>query len=248
MIIGENLTPRILARQLLPLWTTATPFTPPGAAAPLPLVMIDEETLAKGLLMYNQFYIPVPAMTKWQSGLRLPLPVEIDEATGMATLNPTLIQNLANTFDPAQMPLLDSHAAATAAPAAATLRQDAADFLARNTTAMARGLHLGARAQTNAVAERPFIQEVLRQLGAGAFDVALAFMDGLVNRVVSLLAVQRDGAAILAEIQTALGAAPATLSAAAAGQPGPGQPHAGVSSSGGGRAAAHGPAHARRRR
>jgi hypothetical protein len=73
-------------------------------------------------------------------------------------------------------------------------------------------MHLGARAVTNALAELPFIREVFRQLGAGGFDVALQFMDSLVNREIELLAAQRDGAAILAEIQTALGAAPAAVS------------------------------------
>ncbi|HSL68853.1 MAG TPA: DUF4157 domain-containing protein, partial [Longimicrobiales bacterium] len=35
VIIGANLTPRIMARELLPLWTTATPFTPPGGGPPV---------------------------------------------------------------------------------------------------------------------------------------------------------------------------------------------------------------------
>jgi hypothetical protein len=76
VIIGENLSLRRLARQLLPLWITATPFTPPGAAAPLPLDIITEDELAQGLLVYNQTYLPVPAMTNWRSGFRFPLPVK----------------------------------------------------------------------------------------------------------------------------------------------------------------------------
>ena len=213
VIIGENLTLRTLARQLLPLWTTATPFTPTGAAAPLPLDVITEEELAQGLLVYNQYYLPVPAMTNWRSGLRFPLPVEIDTTTGVATLNPTQIKQLAGAFAPAWMPFLDRQATATAAPPAATVQADVTAFLARETTARARGIHLGTRALTNAVAELPFIRETFRQLGAGAFEVALAFMDNLVNRQIELLAAQRDGAAILAEIRTALGAAPAVLTA-----------------------------------
>ncbi len=78
---------------------------------------------------------------------------------------------------------------------------------------MVRGRHLGARALTNAVAELPFIRETFRQLGAASFDVALEFMDNLVNREISLLAAQRDGAAMLALIRTALAAAPAAPSA-----------------------------------
>lgn len=213
VIIGENLTLRTLARQLLPLWTTATPFTPPGAAAALPLDIIIEDELAQGLLVYNQYYLPVPAMTNWRSGLRFPLPVEIDETTGVATLHPLQIRGLASAFDPAWAPLLDLRASATAAPSAATLQADVTDFLARETTTLGRGIHLGARALTNARAELPFIQEVFRQLGSGAFDVALAFMDNLVNREIELLCAQQGGAAIIAEVYLALTPAPATLTA-----------------------------------
>src|SRR5262249_47922194 len=100
VIIGEGLSLRMLARQLLPLWVTATPFTPPGAAAPVPLTLISEEELARGLLVYNQTYLaalalPAPAMSGWRAGLRLPLPVEIDEASGVGTVNPDLIRALA---------------------------------------------------------------------------------------------------------------------------------------------------------
>ena len=213
VIVGENVTPRVLARMLLPLWTTATPFTPPGATAPNPLDVIDEEILARGLLVYNQYYLPVPAMTRWRAGLRVPLPVEID-AGGIATLHPTLIRNLAGAFDAAWTPLLESSTAATVAPPAATLAADVTAFLAAEPTADGRGIAMGARAETNAVAELPFIREVFRQLGAAGFEVALAFMDHLVNREIELLAAQRDGAAILAEVRTALGLAPATPTAA----------------------------------
>jgi hypothetical protein len=86
--------------------------------------------------------------------------------------------------------------------------------MAHEPSALARGIVLGARAITNAVASRPFITEVFHQLGAGAFDVALVFMDNLVNHQTDLLASQRDGAAILAVIEAALNARPAVLSTA----------------------------------
>jgi hypothetical protein len=57
------------------------------------------------------------------------------------------------------------------------------------------------------------VREAFHQLGPSAFDVALAFMDNLVNREMSLLAAQADGVAILTEIRTALAAAPGVLSA-----------------------------------
>jgi hypothetical protein len=97
------------------------------------------------------------------------------------------------------------------APPAATLQTDVAALFALFTTARARGGQLGLRSVTNTVAALPFVQEAFRQLGAGGFDVALGFMESLIDREVLLLAAQRDGAAILTEIRTALAAAPATL-------------------------------------
>ena len=212
VIIGQNLTLRILAQQILPLWTTATPFTPPGAATPLPLAQITADDLARALAVYNQTYLPMPSMTRWQAGLRFPLPVEIDESTGVATLHPLQIQNLASAFDPTQEPLLDSGAQATAAPPAATLQTDVTAFLTQKPTALERGIHLGARALTNAMTTLPFLQEVFRQAGADSLEIALNFMDFLVNREIGILAAQRDGAAILAAVQGVLGTAPATPS------------------------------------
>jgi len=211
VIIGENLTPRTLARQILPLWTTATPFTPPGGVQ-VPLDVIDEETLAKGLLVYNQYYLPVPAMTAWRSGLRFPLPAEVDEASGIVTLHPTLIRNLATAFDVSWTPLLDSRATANTTPPAATLAADVAAFLVRESSALARGMHLAARSLTNAAAEMPFVEEVLNQVSqAERFEIALAFMDSLVNREVALLTSQNDGLLIIFLITNALANdAPAT--------------------------------------
>jgi hypothetical protein len=210
-IIGENMNLHTLALQLLPLWITATPFTPPGAAAPLPLDIITADELAKGLLVYNQYYYPVPAMTNWRSGFRLPLPIVIDEATGMGTLHPLQIRQLATAFDPAWLPLLDQRATGITAPAAATVQADVTAFLAQQITSTARGIHLGARALTNAVAELPFVRETFNQLGAASFDVALEFMNFLVNRQIAILASQMDGASILGEIMMALTHAPAVL-------------------------------------
>jgi hypothetical protein len=212
VIVGENLSLRTLAIELLPLWTTATPFTPPAAAAPLPLDIIDADELAQGLMAYNENYLPVPSMTRWRAGLRFPLPVDIDTTTGVATLHPLQIRALASAFQAAWTPLLDQRTGATVAPSAATLQADVATFLTTTTDALGRGIALNARALTNALAERPFVHEVLHQLGAGAFDVALAFMDNLVNREVDLLTSQRDGFEILMDISSALATPPATLS------------------------------------
>jgi len=214
VIVGENQTLHTLAIELLPLWLTATPFTPPGAAAPLPLDIITAEELARALLVFNQTYLPVPAMTRWRSGVRFPLPVRIDEATNTGILHPLNIRALASGFDVAWLPQLDQRAGSTAAPPAATVTADATAFLAATPDALGRGIALGARAVTNATLELPFIREVFNQLGATSFDVALQFMDNLVNREIDLLAAQTNGAAILAIIRTALAAAPAAPSTA----------------------------------
>jgi Domain of unknown function (DUF4157) len=211
VIVGENLTPRILARELLPLWTTATPFTPPSGGPAVPPGPLTEQQLAQGLLVYNQYYLVLPAMPNWRAGLRLPLPVEIDEVTGVATVNADVIRSLAASFDPAWMPALDQRAVSSAAQPAATVRADATAFLAGEPTARGRGVMLAARALTNAQVGLPLIREVFTQLGAGGVEVALAMMDELVNRDVSVLAAQRDGAAILAILQGALAGGPAGL-------------------------------------
>jgi hypothetical protein len=150
-------------------------------------------------------------MTGWKGGLRFPLPVEI-EPSGEAVVNKDLIQDMAGEFDPAWELLLDQAAATVAAPTAASLSQMAADFLAANADADERGIGLAVRAVTNPVEALPLAGAVFNQLGTASFDVALAFMDSVVNEEVALLASQRAGAGIIGVIRTALGNAPATLS------------------------------------
>ena len=214
VIVGENLTPRIMARELLPLWITATPFTPPAGGPVVLPGALTELQLAQGLLVYNQNYLGGPAMPNWRAGLNFPLPVEIEELTGLATVNLDVIRSLAASFDPAWTPALDQRATSSAAPPAATLTADVTAFLAAEPTALARGAHLAARAMTNAQVAVPFVRETFVQLGVGGVEVALQMLDWLVNREVSRLAAQRDGAAILGIVQGVLaGAAPAGLSA-----------------------------------
>ncbi|MBR0713548.1 DUF4157 domain-containing protein [Bradyrhizobium liaoningense] len=222
VIIGENMTLHLLSLELLPLWTTATPFTPPGAAAPLPLDIVTADQLAQALLVYNQTYLEVPpaqqppAMQKWRAGLRLPLPVEIDEATHVATVNPQTIIALAGAFDPAMAPVLQQRATATVAPSAAQIAVEVATFLRdpQFADATSRGITLGARALTSATAELPFIREVFRQLSAAdALGIAIAFLENFVQREWVLLASQRDGSAILRLFQASLNAAAPPLNA-----------------------------------
>jgi lysozyme len=216
VIVGRSMTLRRIAGLILPLWNSATPFMPPGSTTPFVTAPLTADELARGLLVYNRYYLrvlsqPAAAMTGWAGGLRFPLPVEID-ASGVATVNKDLIQNMATSFDATWESLLDQSASAVVAPTAANLSQAVADFLTTTPDTLARGIALSTRAVTNAVEARPFVLEALNLAAGGRFDVALAFMDSSVNLQISLLASQRDGAAILGGIRTALAAAPATLS------------------------------------
>jgi hypothetical protein len=214
VILGENMTMNRLAAQILPLWTTATPATPPGAAAPVPLEIVTADQLARALIAYNDLYLPVPDMTNWRAGLRLPLPVDVEEKTRIATVNPAQIKALASGFLPAWADTLTKPAAANAAPNPALVMVEAATFLGSETDALRRGIQLGARALANAVTARPFVQEVFRQLGAASFDVAFNFVDYLSDSEIGLLASQADGAAILTTVGAGLAAMPPNASQA----------------------------------
>lgn len=79
---------------------------------------------------------------------------------------------------------------------AADLTQSVTDFFTNEPSTTGCGIHLGARAVANAQDNREFILEAFNRAGSGAFDLALAFMDFLMNRDISILAAQAAGAAI----------------------------------------------------
>lgn len=220
VIVGRLTTIRELAQVLLPLWNSATPFTPSGGNAPVAFTPLTVDDLAKGLLAYNRYRLAIPpaavppVMTNWKIGMRFPLPIRIDSATNEGILHPDPIRSMAGTFDPAWSSLLDEFPAVLPAQPAAELTQAAADFLTNEPSATGRGIHLGARAVANAQDNREYVLEVFNQAGAGAFDIALAFMENLVNKDISLLAAQPAGAAILARIQALLSSPPATATPA----------------------------------
>lgn len=212
IIIGPNDTLRTIAQRLLPIWNSAQPFTPAGATTPRPVTQLAEEQLAKGLLVYNRHYLPVPSMAEWKVGLRFPLPIDVNQVTGERTLHPDLIAMWANTFEAAWLPLLSMTPAATAAPAQATLEQSVQAFLQENQTPTERGIQLAARAMRNTRETEPFIREVFRQAASEAFALALAFMDWIVTHQFDLLASQTGGQGIIAVIRSALANAPTNLS------------------------------------
>lgn len=209
VIVGQDLTPRSLARQLLPLWNSAIAAIPPGAppaivTARTPLTELE---LAQGLMVYNENFLTVPQMNNWRSGLNLPLPAEIDMSNGMATVNHLQIRALAGGFDPAWTPLLDMRATAVTPTPAATLTADVSTFLGNITDAFVRGLHLSTRASTNPVEAWPFIRETFRQLTAAAGrELAFGFMGNTMAPTITRLGDQLEGTRILAQIVTAIDA------------------------------------------
>jgi hypothetical protein len=129
--------------------------------------------------------------------------------TGQRTLHPDVIATWANTFDPAWTPLLDMTPAATVAPTRVALEQSVRTFLQDSQTSTARGIHLAARAVENAREAEPLVEEVFRQAGSEAFDLALAFMDSITIHQFDVLVSQTAGQGIINVIRDALATAPA---------------------------------------
>lgn len=216
VIVGENLTPRSLARQLLPLWNSAIAAIPPNAPPDVVTARtpLTEEEMAQGLMVYNRFFLTVPSMNNWRAGLNFPLPAEIDMNTGMTTVNHLLIRSLAGGFDPAWAPLLDMAAPAIVPSAPASLTADVTAFLGRVTGPFARGLHLSTRASRNPIEALPFIEEVFRQLAAAdAREVAFGFIENTMAPAITRLGDQLEGTQILARVIIAIDSIPAPMTA-----------------------------------
>ncbi|KAB8155974.1 DUF4157 domain-containing protein [Kordia sp. TARA_039_SRF] len=217
LIIGPTTKISDIGRVLLPLWNTATPFTPEGSTTPNITTPLTADELAKGLFVYNRYKLAIPpaavppTMTYWKIGMRFPLPIRVELGSTEGILHPLIIRSLAGTFDAAWEPLLNELPDLIANTTPIDVRQQAQDFLADNTSY--RGLALMARATQNAVANEQWILEVFNQVGSGAFDLALDFMSSTVNRNISLLQHQEAGARILARISTLLATPPTSISA-----------------------------------
>jgi len=207
-IIGPGATLRGIAARMVSVFAAATaPTSVPGASTP---PTADE--LAKGLLVYSRYYLPVPSMAQYKVGLRLPLPIEIDQNNGDWIVNPNMIRLWAGSFEPAWTPLLDQAPAALSAPTSADLDADATAFLAANTTPLAQGIALGARIVSNPFQEVGLVTRLFQRLGAGAFDVALQLMNFSVRHQMELLATLIPGDAILRQLRIVLSAPPVNLS------------------------------------
>lgn len=220
LIIGPTTKISHIGTILLPLWNTATPFTPEGATTPNITTPLTADELAKGLLVFNRYRLAIPpaavppAMTNWKIGMRFPLPIRIDTATNEGVLHPLIIRSLAGSFDTSWNHLLDEFPKLIANTTPANLRQQAQNFLDTNTSLMARGIGLMAKATQNAVANEQLVLEVFNLIGSGGFNLALEFMSHSVNRDITLLKSQEAGARILARISALLAAPPTSLNPA----------------------------------
>ncbi len=214
VILSPDDTLLTVAKAVLKQWTEAAPFTPPAGAPAVARASLDATQLAKGLAVYNRYYLALPKMDKWKEGLRFPLPIEINPVTGERSVNSSLISLLAASFDPSWEPLLAVKANRNVPPDSADVEALAKQFLSANPDAIGRGIHLSTRGLTNAVESEPFISAVFRQAGADSFDTALAFMDSIVIHQFDLMASQHSGRAVIDTVRKALAAAPANLSEA----------------------------------
>jgi hypothetical protein len=206
-ILGPGSTLRGIAKRILPYYKSARPGEKAGAAP-------TEDELAKALLVYSQYYLAVPHMTGWKVGLRLPLPIEIDEQTGEWAVDPDLIRTWSQTFDPAWKPLLEKAPAGLEVASAADLGKAVSDFLAEYPSARSRGIALGARLLTNASDSDQLALRLFDELEAQsqAFAVAVEMMDELVNHQVALFNAQGAGTAVLWRVLTILSLPPQGIS------------------------------------
>jgi hypothetical protein len=197
-IVGPGATIRGIAKLVHPVFAAAA-----TASNPAPAV----EEIAKALLVYSEFYIPVPAMTGYADGLRIPLPIEIDQASGDWIVNGNSIRLWAGTLDPARVPLLDQRPKRLAQPDPVVLTKEVEQFLKDQKTPLARGLHVLARILTNPFREVFFVFEVMRQMDSdrrARFELVLCCLDNAVNHQAQLLASVTAGHAILRRLDRVL--------------------------------------------
>ena len=206
VIVGPGATLRGIATALLPLYTGAAPAAEP--AAPL-----TAEQLAQALAFYSRLYLPVPSLTRYQVGLRIPLPIEVDAATGDWVLNSRRISTWAANFDPAWQPMLDARPkplepADEDGPTLAA-RQFFGDFGSQ----LERGIELYTRALTNPFGTVLTAFEIMRLLGDQAFFVTLEFFKWTVQHQLSLLASLTAGSGLLRRLEAVLAGPPGGLTA-----------------------------------
>lgn len=195
-IVGPGATIRGIAERVHPVFTA-------GASTSNPAPTIEE--VARALLVYSQYYIPVPAMRGYADGLRIPLPIEIEQPSGDWIVNGNTIRLWTRSYDAAWAPLLDRRPARLDQPDLAVVPHEVRHFLATERTALARGIHLLARVLTNPFLEVFFFFEAMKQMTAGdRFECVLNLLDNAVNHQMRLLATLTAGHAVLRRVERVL--------------------------------------------
>jgi hypothetical protein len=175
------------------------------------------DQLARAIVVYNRLYLPTLTWADHRVGLRLPIPIEIEQPSGTWIVNADTVRAQAAQFDGAWLARLTAPPAPLDLPDPMVgLPQEASALIAAHPTAPSLGTELLARVLRNPSASVFLLFEALRQLTGPVLpiDVALALLDGMVNHQATLLASTSAGQGALRRLDAVLAAAPAGTDAA----------------------------------
>jgi hypothetical protein len=210
VLLGPGATFQGIADTLIPLYVTGA-----AGAGGKPAPTRDE--LARAIVVYNRLYLPAQTWAEHRVGLRLPLPIEIEQPSGTWIVNADSVREQAAQFDGAWLSRLTHAPTPLDLPdPMAGLPQEASTLIAGNPAASALGTALMASVLRNASASVFLLFEVLRQLTGSVqpIDVALALLDGMVTHQAALLASTSAGQGVLRRLDAVLASAPASTDAA----------------------------------
>jgi hypothetical protein len=195
-IIGSGATIGGLAELLLPVYNR-------GGGA-----LLTARKLAQAIAVYNQIYLPATTMANYKVGLRIPLPIEVDQADNAWIIEPDFIQSQAAAFV-SSWQVIEQRPSALELPNPAALREQSLALIQNTPTLQAKGIQLHALAMTNPFDAVFLTFEVFRQLGADAFATALVYAQSsyaMQNHQNRLLASLTAGNALLRRIMQILSA------------------------------------------
>lgn len=203
VLLGPGATFQGVASTLLPLYATAA-----AAGGPPPPTL---EELARALVVYSRFYLPVTTWAEHRVGLRLPVPIEIEQPSGIWILNADTVRADAGAFEGSWTRQLTRPPTMLLPPDPLVQLPGAADDLVQaHPTAADLGAQLMAMVLTNPSAGVLLLFEVLRRPTppGQAIDVVLAALDGMVAHQAALLASTSAGQAVLRRLDAVLADAP----------------------------------------
>ena len=200
-VLGPGATFQGLAATLLPIYAGATGAKP-----------LTADELANGLVVYNRDLLPAGTWGNHQVGLCLPLPIEIDAATGAWTLNADEVRGWAGSFLPAWRPRLSIPPTRLGVPEPAQVEGSARVARVLGPPMPGQQWERSIRNPSEAVLTFMAIVQQLRDAGptgpVEALTFSLAFLDGAQPHYVALLAATTAGNAILRRVAKVLEPAP----------------------------------------